>query len=341
MSIRILITGGAGFIGSNLAWHHLKQGEKVIIYDNLSRPKVRKNLEWLKGHPNASNLEIMVEDLRNFEALQTVVESVDVIFHLAAQVAVTTSVINPRGDFETNALGTLNVLEASRLSSKNHIIIYSSTNKIYGEMKGVKVKDTNNKYEYEDFTCGISETFPLDFYSPYGCSKGTGDQYAIDYARIYGLETVVFRQSCVYGIRQFGNEDQGWVAHFVISAFFDRPIIIYGDGKQVRDLLYITDLIKAYEIAINNIDVTKGKVYNIGGGSGNSICLLHLIEILEKLLGKKIKYSFAQWRPGDQKVFISDIRCAYNDFGWKPQVSVKEGVNHLLHWVKANKELFL
>jgi CDP-paratose 2-epimerase len=272
--------------------------------------------------------------------LKTVVSKADIVFHFAAQVAVTTSVVDPREDFEINALGTFNVLEAIRQSGNKPIVLYSSTNKVYGGMEHVKIVERNGEYDYENLPLGVSESEQLDFHSPYGCSKGTADQYMIDYSRIYGLRTVVFRQSCIYGYRQFGVEDQGWVAHFTISALFDRPLTIYGDGKQVRDVLFIDDLVHAYDSAIKKIDVTAGKAYNIGGGPNKKMSLLNLIAYLEKFFGKKLTYSFSNWRPGDQRVFVCDIRKAKNDFGWEPKIDVEEGVRLLAAWVKENKEEF-
>ncbi|MGQ9631407.1 MAG: NAD-dependent epimerase/dehydratase family protein [bacterium] len=315
MGKRVLVIGGAGFIGCNVAHAFLSKGYKVTIFDNFSRNGTLSNISWLQEN-HKSGLTILQGDIRiDRDKLDSSVNNADIVFHLAAQVAVTTSVVNPREDFEINALGTFNICEAVRRSKSKPILIYSSTNKVYGGMEGTKIVERNGRYEYENLPNGVSEDQPLDFHSPYGCSKGAADQYVRDYARIYGLKTVVFRQSCIYGTRQFGVEDQGWVAHFTISAMFDRPITIYGDGKQVRDVLFIDDLVKAYELAIENIDKTSGKVYNIGGGPNNQMSLLELISYLEEFFGKKIKYSFSDWRPGDQLVFICDISKAKKDFG--------------------------
>jgi CDP-paratose 2-epimerase len=248
--------------------------------------------------------------------------------------------VDTREDFEINALGTFNVLEAIRQSGNKPIVLYSSTNKVYGGMEHVKIVERNGEYDYESLPFGVSEAEQLDFHSPYGCSKGTADQYMIDYSRIYGLRTIVFRQSCIYGYRQFGVEDQGWVAHFTISSMFDRPLTIYGDGKQVRDVLFIDDLVQAYDMAIKNINVTAGKAYNIGGGPNKKMSLLNLIGYLEKFFGKKLSYTFSTWRPGDQRVFICDIRKAKNEFGWEPKIGVEEGVRLLAAWVKENREEF-
>ena len=264
----------------------------------------------------------------------------EVIFHLAAQVAVTTSVADPKTDFEINAQGTLNLLEAVRKVNPGAIVIYTSTNKVYGGMEGVHVVDRRDSYDYEKGGKGISELEPLDFHSPYGCSKGAADQYMRDYSRIYGLKTMVFRMSCIYGPKQFGNGDQGWVAHFIISSIFNQPLTIYGDGKQVRDILYIDDLLDAFECSIENIDKTKGKIYNMGGGRERSISLLQLISKIEKRLNKKVNYLFSDWRPGVQKVYISDTEAFEREIGWRPKVSVDEGIDRLFSYVEEKKALF-
>jgi len=336
----ILITGGAGFIGSNSTAYFLKKKKDVIIFDNFSRDGSKKNLKWLKSL--GGNLEIVKADLRyNQKILNRLVKKSDVVIHLAGQVAVTTSVENPREDFDINALGTFNVLEAIRKSKNKPSIVYSSTNKVYGGMEGVRVKELKNRYVYKDYSNGVSEKFPLDFHSPYGCSKGAADQYVRDYARIYGLKTVVFRQSCIYGPRQFGIEDQGWVAWFIIAAMLGKSITIYGDGKQVRDLLYIDDLIKAYELAFKNINKIKGEVFNLGGGSKFTMSVWKELQpLLEKYLGKKIKVTHSDWRPGDQKIYVSNTRKMKKLLGWQPKITVEEGVKKLCDWVKKNKNLF-
>ena len=334
-----LIIGGAGFIGSNLASHLLKRNGSVTIFDNFSRQGTLLNLKWLQA--NYPNIRVVRGDIRfDQKKLEDETKKADIIYHLAAQVAVTTSVINPREDFEINALGTFNVLEAVRKSKNKPILIYSSTNKVYGQMDDVEIIEGAKNYQYKNFPEGVSEERPIDFHSPYGCSKGAGDQYVRDYARIYGIRTIVFRQSCIYGPRQFGIEDQGWVAWFAIASVLNKPITIFGDGKQIRDILYVDDLIGAFESAISNIEKTKGKIYNIGGGPKNTMSLLMLISRLEKLLAKKIKYSFSDWRAGDQRVFVSDISKAKKDFNWEPKISVEQGVKNLFLWVKDNKDLF-
>ncbi|MBI2611185.1 SDR family NAD(P)-dependent oxidoreductase [Candidatus Gottesmanbacteria bacterium] len=335
----ILITGGAGFIGSNLAKHFAAKNYKVTIFDNLSRFGAKENIKWLKVlYPN---IEIIVADIRDDDKVKKAVQNKDVILHLAGQVAVTTSVVNPRFDFEANALGTLNVLEAARLSGTKPIIVYASTNKVYGGMEQIKIIKKGNHYAYRDFESGIPESMNLDFHSPYGCSKGVGDQYVRDYERIYGIPTVVFRQSCIYGPRQFGVEDQGWLAWFILAITFNKPITIYGDGMQVRDILYIDDLSKAYEMAIEKIDKARGEIYNVGGGKDHTISIWRELEpILEDLFGRKIKPKFGPWRPGDQKVYISDITKIAKELGWKPKIKVKEGIEKLYNWIYKNIKLF-
>ena len=336
-----LVTGGAGFIGSNYVHRLLSRGEQVIIYDNLTRAGAPRNLRWLEETSGANAFRLVVGDVRDAESLATWTRQADVVVHLASQVAVTTSVLNPREDFEINALGTLNVLEAARLSGRRPIILYASTNKVYGGMENLEVVEDQTRYRYASLPQGISEAEPLDFHSPYGCSKGAGDQYMHDYHRIYGLPTVVLRQSCIYGPRQFGIEDQGWVAWFVIAALSGRPITIYGDGKQVRDLLYIDDLLDAYDAVLENIDQAVGKIYNLGGGVENSISVWQEFgPLLEKLVGRSLFVERRGWRPGDQRVFIASIRKAQQELGWVPQVSVEEGVTRLVKWVQAGKELF-
>ena len=336
---KILITGGCGFIGSNLAAHYLAKGWEVVVYDNFARLGAETNAAWLADQAEG-RLSIVIGDIRNFSPLCEAVQGADIVAHLAAQVAVTGSVADPREDFMVNALGGFNLLEAVRGCGSDPIVLYASTNKVYGELGGLGVRDRGRRYEFADELHGVSETFPLDLHSPYGCSKGASDQYMLDYARIYGLKTVVFRQSCIYGPRQFGVEDQGWVAHFMISAVTGRPITFFGDGKQVRDILHVDDLIAAFEAAISNIELSQGQVYNLGGGPQNSVSLLELVGRLEDQLGRPVPLRFQEWRPGDQKVYISDIRKAENELGWSPVISVDEGLNELQGWVEANRDLF-
>lgn len=341
MSRNILITGGAGFIGSNYAARCIARGEKVVIFDNLSRPGALSNVEWLKTTYGPEAFLLLTGDVRDEKAMREAAADAEVIVHLAGQVAVTTSVMNPREDFEINARGTFNLLEAARASGRNPAVLYASTNKVYGGMEDVRVEETETDYRYADFPMGIPETQPLDFHSPYGCSKGSGDQYVRDYHRIYGLPTVVLRQSCIYGLRQFGVEDQGWVAWFVIAAVTGRPITIYGDGKQVRDVLFVEDLLDAYDAALNHLDVTAGQVYNIGGGPANTMSIwIEFKPILERLLERPIPIASGDWRPGDQRIYVSDIRKAAGDLNWTPRIGVAQGVERLYRWVLENRNLF-
>jgi CDP-paratose 2-epimerase len=339
--LRYLITGGAGFIGSNYVHRLLQRGEPVTIYDNLSRAGAKKNLKWLEAEFGKNAFRLIVADVTDAASLAQAGQEADIIMHLAGQVAVTTSVTDPRADFQSNALGTFNALEAARLSKRSPIFVFASTNKVYGGMDDVKVTEEPTRWRYADLPLGCPETQPLDFHSPYGCSKGTGDQYVRDYARIYGLRTVVFRQSCIYGPRQFGIEDQGWLAWMIIAAVTGRKITIYGDGKQVRDILHVDDLLNAYDAAIAQIEVAKGQVYNMGGGTRNVLAVwAEFGPILEKLLGKKIEVARDDWRPGDQRVFYADFSKAKNELGWSPKIDLEEGIERLFEWVKQNRDLF-
>jgi len=341
MSRNYFVTGGAGFIGSNFVDRLLERGEKVTIYDNLSRAGAPRNLKWLQEKYGEKAFDLVVGDVRDAGQLVFSTREADIIVHLAGQVAVTTSVVKPREDFEINALGTFNALEAARLNGRDPVFLYSSTNKVYGGMDDVKVVEKGGRWEYESLPFGAAESQLLDFHSPYGCSKGTGDQYVRDYARIYGLRSVVLRQSCIYGPRQFGVEDQGWVAWMIIAAVTGRSISIYGDGKQIRDLLHVYDLLDAYDAVIRNIDKVKGEVFNLGGGSENTMSVwTEFGPRLEKLLGRPIPVSHGDWRPGDQKVFVADTRKAEKELGWKPKYSVDKGVKQLFDWVSANPSLF-
>jgi CDP-paratose 2-epimerase len=341
MTRNYLITGGAGFIGSNYVHRLVQRGEKVTLYDNFSRGGAQRNLEWLSNSFGQGAFDVIVGDVRDATKIAGAARDADVIVHLAGQVAVTTSVLDPRDDFESNAIGTFNTLEAARLSERNPIFLYSSTNKVYGGMEDVELVEEATRWRYKDLLYGCPETQPLDFHSPYGCSKGTGDQYVRDYSRIYGLRSVVLRQSCIYGPRQFGIEDQGWVAWFIIAAVTGRNITIYGDGKQVRDILNVDDLLNAYDAAIEKIDIASGKVYNMGGGPENVMSVwAEFGPILERLLGETIEVARSDWRPGDQRVFYADIRKAKRELGWEPKIGVEEGIHRLFDWVKENRELF-
>ncbi len=336
---KALLTGGAGFIGTNAANYFLKKGWEITILDNFSRRGTRENANWLKNlFPE--KLKIVEADIvTNFNVLKSKVKESDLIIHLAGQVAVTTSILNPRDDFKVNALGTFNVLEALRKTDSDATLVYPSTNKVYGKMQQLEVQEKETRYIYKDYSSGIPESMQLDFFSPYGCSKGTGDQYVRDYERIYGLNTVVFRQSCIYGERQFGIEDQGWIAWFVISSILGKQIHIYGNGKQVRDVLYVNDLIEAYELAHQKISFCRGQIFNIGGGTDRSMSLLELLSFLEELVGRKMNYIFEDQRPGDQLIYISDISKVHDKLGWTPKTSVNEGVKKLVDWVFENQKL--
>jgi CDP-paratose 2-epimerase len=331
-----LITGGAGFIGTNLANKLLNDGYSVTILDNLSRPGVENNLQWLL-RMNKHNLRVEIADIRNEFIVQQLVSSATVVYHFAAQVAVTTSCKNPIDDFGVNVTGTINILEAIRSAKNPPELIFTSTNKVYGSLEDIAIQFKNSRYEPEDkvyATYGIGEDRKLDFHSPYGCSKGAADSYILDYVRTYGIKAVVFRMSCIYGYHQCGTEDQGWVAHFLLSALKGHPITIYGDGLQVRDILFIDDLLRAFDIAHRKIDQLTGQAFNIGGGIDNSISLQELIKDIENIHGADITREYGDWRPGDQKFYVSDIRKFQKLTGWYPKVSSKRGIQKLYNWLK-------
>ena len=316
----LLITGGAGFLGVNAADHMVGAGWRVTVLDNLSRAGTDRNLDWLrKRHPES--VAFIREDVRSAQALLPHLQDVDAVLHLAAQVAVTTSLADPATDFDVNAGGTLNVLEAVRKQDPTIPVVFASTNKVYG-----KLSKSNS---------ACKETQPLDFHSPYGCSKGAADQYVRDYARCFDMNTVVLRQSCIYGAHQYGTEDQGWVAHFVHSILNDRALTIYGDGTQVRDLLDARDLSRLYELVIDRIDVTRGEIYNVGGGPPNQRNLLEVIEQIGELTGRRPRYSFADWREGDQEYYVSDVSKAKEQLGWEPEVDFDDGLGDLIAWAKT------
>jgi CDP-paratose 2-epimerase len=319
----------------------LDDGYHVTVFDSLARPGSELNIEWLHALYVDKRLNFIKGDVRDFDAVMGAVRRADEIYHLAAQVAVTTSVDDPRTDFEVNALGTLNVLEAVRQSGRRPPIVFTSTNKVYGGLEDVRILQTGTRYEFRDLPFGIPESRPLDFHSPYGCSKGAADQYVLDYHRIYDLPSVVFRMSCIYGPRQFGNEDQGWVAHFIIASQTGQIINIYGDGKQVRDVLFVGDLVEALRLAITKIDVTAGEVFNIGGGPTNTLSVWSEFgKDLVALNCEQIPVRFHAWRPGDQPCYVSDIRKAERVMGWRPLVGKQIGIRHLWEWVTANPQLF-
>ena len=333
----VLITGGAGFIGVNAAEAFIREGWHVILFDNLSRKGTDLNLRYLR-QKYPTECEFVQGDVRydSFSLLHAVGRA-EMVLHLAAQVAVTTSIVRPVEDFQINAHGTFNVLEAVRESGNKPLVIYSSTNKVYGGMPDAICVKGATRYSFRDFPNGIGEDRPLDFHSPYGCSKGAADQYVHDYGRIYGIPTVVFRQSCIYGQRQFGVEDQGWVAWFAIAALLERSITIYGDGLQVRDLLHVDDLLAAYKAAAGDPARSGGKIFNMGGGPARTLSLVELLAFLEERLGKKIPLSYAEPRAGDQPVFVADIRKAERELGWSPKIDPLPGTAMLLDWIGQNR----
>ena len=337
--MKYLITGGCGFLGSNLASEVLSRGEELFIVDNLYRPGSYENLKWLM---NQGDFTYIHSDIRNANDVETVIKSTkpDVIFHLAGQVAMSTSLENPRMDFEVNAMGSLNVLESVRKYSPDSIIIYSSTNKVYGDLEWVRYEETNTRYITPDFPNGFPENIALDFHSPYGCSKGTADQYMLDFYRMFGIKTVVFRHSSMYGGRQFATYDQGWVGWFCQKALETKlgtlaePFTISGTGKQVRDVIYVDDMITLYFQAVEKIDSAKGQAFNIGGGIENSLSLLELFSILENELGIKLAYTKLPWRTSDQKVFVANVDKAKQTFGWNADINKNSGIKMMLDWLR-------
>ena len=337
----ILITGGAGFVGANLASRFLSEGKKVMIYDNLSRDGVIENLQWLKKN-FPENLIIQVADIREKNVLERSVLNATAVYHFSAQVAVTTSLTDPIHDFDVNLRGTFNVLEAIRKSPHRPPLIFTSTNKVYGNLGALDFSLNGTRYEAIDPIIkkkGISEKQPLDFHSPYGCSKGAADQYVLDYSKSYGLKSVVFRMSCIYGPHQFGNEDQGWVAHFLISALKDQPVTIYGNGKQVRDILYVEDLVDAFELALEKMDTIAGKVYNIGGGPENTVSIKEILTMIKEIANDHLEISYEEWRRGDQYYYVSNTSKFTKDTGWTPKYSVTEGVTNLMLWLCENRNI--
>lgn len=338
--MRVLITGGAGFIGCNTAVAFMAQGDEVVIFDNLSRVGSEENLRWVLSQTGV--VAFVRADVRDEAAVQQAMDhQPDVVIHLAAQVAVTSSVADPRTDFDINALGTLNVLEAARAARTPPLVLFASTNKVYGSLEDLECTpgEGGTRYTCSRSEIGIDECRQLDFHSPYGCSKGAADQYVRDYARIYGLRTVVLRQSCIYGHRQFGIEEQGWLAWFVLAALSGRSITIYGDGLQVRDVLDVSDLVRLYQLCVEQIDKVSGRVLNVGGGPENAVSILESLKHLESLLGRPVIHGFEDWRPGDQKLFISCNREAHRHLGWRPRVGVDEGLPHLVDWIRPNLEM--
>lgn len=336
--MKYLITGGCGFLGSNLAFEVLKRNEELLVFDNLSRRGSEQNLAWLR---TKGELNFIPGDIRNLNDIERTIEEAepDVIFHLAGQVAMTTSISNPRKDFEINALGTFNLLDSVRKHCPDVAVLYSSTNKVYGDIEWTSYEESETRYLTQNYPDGFPENIPLEFHSPYGCSKGAGDQYMLDYHRIFGLNTVVFRHSSMFGGRQFPTFDQGWIGWFCQKAFeikFNKqvePFTISGSGKQVRDVLYADDMIRLYFFAAENIQKIKGDVFNIGGGMKNSLSLLELFEYLEKSLDIKMEYTLLPPRESDQRVFVADISKIQSMIDWKPLISKEEGIQKMLNWV--------
>jgi len=333
-----LITGGAGFIATNIANRLLAGGYRVRLFDNLSRAGVVQNLRWLQQR-YGERVEFIRGDVRDAAAIDAAVHGVDRVFHFAAQVAVTTSLDDPRFDFDVNARGTLNLLEAIRACARVPSLLFTSTNKVYGDLHDVALRRGESRYEPIDAGLrgeGVAESQPLDFHSPYGCSKGAAEQYVLDYARTFGLPATVFRMSCIYGPHQFGTEDQGWVAHFVIQALRRRALTLYGDGLQVRDVLFVEDLADAMLLAHEHIDRTAGQAFNIGGGPGQAISLLELLDVIGELTGERPAFVTEPWRAADQRYYVSCTRRFEQIAGWRPRVGVRHGVERLLCWLAAS-----
>ena len=334
----VLITGGAGFIGANLAHRLLRHGNHVRILDNLSRAGVRANLEWLQSE-HKDGLEVQLADVRDEAAVRRAVEQVDCIYHLAAQVAVTSSLENPVADFEVNVRGTLNVLEAMRRLARAPALVLTSTNKVYGALDDVALDIEGERYLPADRGLrkrGIDERRQLDFHSPYGCSKGAADQYVLDYARSYHLPTVVFRMSCIYGPHQFGNEDQGWLAHFMLRALQGESITIYGDGRQVRDVLFVEDLLDALLLASQQATQLAGHAFNMGGGTTRTLSLLELVELIQQRCARRVELKFESWRRGDQRYYVSDTRRFSAASGWRARTGIQQGLEQLWSWLSEN-----
>ena len=343
----IVIFGGAGFIGSNWAERLLRTTDaRVHVFDNLSRAGARRNLEHLQEVAGGDGrLQSTVGDVRDAELVSSVVKHASEIYHFAAQVAVTTSLVDPRLDFEVNLGGTFNILEAARQHGKNPFLLFPSTNKVYGNISAGEARAEGQRYVAAGSVVGsvvgnkgCDERQPLDFHSPYGCSKGAADQYVRDYARIYGLRSVVFRMSCIAGPRQAGSADQGWVAHFLYSALEGKPLTIYGDGRQVRDVLHVADLLCAFEAAYARREVTAGEIYNIGGGAGNAVSLLELMERVEQLTGERPGYDFSQARAGDQLIYVTDHGKFSRHTGWQPRAGVDEVLESIYQWYRGHRE---
>lgn len=334
----ILVTGGAGFIGCNIADRLAGEGYEVIVFDALSRPGVERNLQWLKDR-HGSRITSVIADIRDEDEVARAAADAQAVFHMAAQVAVTTSLLDPREDFDINVRGTLNVLDAMRLRGEPVPVIFASTNKVYGDLGDLTIGVHGDRYEPDGLLArrGISEARPLDFHTPYGCSKGAADQYVLDYARSFDIPSAVFRMSCIYGRRQMGTEDQGWVAHFLIRALAGEPITIYGDGRQVRDILDVGDAVDAYVRGLRNIDRIAGSAFNLGGGPANGISLLELIDEIGAITGRHVDLSFEDWRPGDQRWYVSDTREVRSALGLAQPLRWRDGVARLAQWLASER----
>jgi CDP-paratose 2-epimerase len=335
----VLITGGAGFVATNVAHRLLGSGREVILFDNLSRPGVEQNVNWLMER-HGSRVRLECGDVRDAAALRSVVSKASQIYHFAAQVAVTTSLADPFLDFDVNARGTLNLLEAARASEHPPSVLFTSTNKVYGHLDDVPLTKTDRRYQPSDGGVrryGVDESRALQFHSPYGCSKGVAEQYVLDYARTFGLRTVVFRMSCIYGPHQFGTEDQGWVAHFLLAAMRGEPLTIYGDGLQVRDILFVEDLVDAMLLAQSKIDRLAGHAFNMGGGPQRTTSLVELMDAMTDVLGERPIVKYDAWRTADQRYYVSDTRKFQRATGWSPRVGVREGVCALRDWLLESR----
>ena len=337
----VLVTGGAGFIGCNIANRLAEDGHEVLVYDALSRPGVEKNLAWLKER-HAGMITSITADIRDEDELARAAREAKAVFHMAAQVAVTTSLVDPREDFEINLRGTINLLDALRLKGGDTPVIFASTNKVYGDLADIDFRLEGQRYVPQDEAVarhGIGEDRPLDFHTPYGCSKGAADQYVLDYSRSFGIPTAVVRMSCIYGMRQMGTEDQGWVAHFLIRALEGQPITLYGDGHQVRDIMDVRNAVEAYVRAWENIDKVNGRAFNLGGGPDNAVSLRELIAYMGELLGREVEVRLDDWRAGDQRYFVADTRRIREALGLEPAVPWKEGVALLVDWLREARGL--
>ena len=337
----VLVTGGAGFIGCNIADRLLREGRRVRVYDSIARAGVQANLDWLKGR-HGDRLEVLTADVRDHARLAAAAQDVSAVFHMAAQVAVTTSLVDPVEDFDVNVRATLALLEAVRAGGRRTPVIFASTNKVYGDLADMAFERRGDRYAPMDAELrdhGVSEARPLDFHTPYGCSKGAADQYVLDWARSYDMPTCVMRMSCVYGPRQMGTEDQGWVAHFLIKALEGETVTLYGDGRQVRDILQVGDVVDAYVSALDRIEAVRGRAFNLGGGPANAVSLRELIAFIGQVIGRPVRVAYSDWRQGDQRFFVADMREAERALGLKPRTPWRVGVAGLADWLAEHRGL--